>query len=184
MKFWFIILSFALSIANIFAQEIDLGVKGVIFKIGPVIPFETYKASYSISLGPELGRIGNNFEPGVDVTYWKVKYDYYGRKDNPNDDIKRRYIGVNFSFFVHPIKEALEFNPYVGLGLALNFYKKDYPEGWPDKDKNLTNLEPHIDLGGKIGLYSNIDGELHLRLTLSEIDNLLLLLGVRFGLEK
>lgn len=169
-------------IATGIAQEQKWGPSSITFNIGSVIPFETFKPSYSILVGTEFGRISNMVELGADITYWKTKYDYYKRKDNPNDDIKRRLIGGYISALIHPMETTEIIDPYMGGGLAINVYTKDYPDGWPEKDKRITSLEPHLDLGIRYKIAEKIIGEFRSRITLSEIDNILLLIGARFDL--
>jgi|GEM_PF-6049940 len=167
------------------AENVGTGLTSALFRFGLAYPTETYNPSFGFNLGVIPLTPASNLKLGADITYWKVKYDYYQRKDNPNDDIKLRNVGANFSFYFYPLgMEGREFDIYFGGGLAINYYTTDYPDGWPEKDKSKTNLEPHLDFGFEYPITRELKANIHTRYTLSDTDTFLLLFGAIFTIGK
>ncbi len=170
---------------TISAQEFSPQLEGFFVRGGIVLPESNYKIAPAISGGGSIA-----FTPSgvatLSAIFWRSVKDYYGWENQSEDDIKYSYLGVNITgLYKIRLSEDAFTTPYLGIGLALNRYSTNYPEGWPDVDKSKISPEPHINAGFEFpNIHPTIKPCVHLKYTLSDVSSFLVLVGANVNVIK
>ena len=174
-----------LLVVSAFSQEFSPQFEGFFFRAGGVFPESGYNPNLALSGGISIAFVPSGVAT-ISLIYWGTKKDYYGWKDQSEDDIKYAYMGINLTgLYKTKINENFFARPYVGIGLALNKYSTNYPEGWPDVDKSKTSPEPHIDAGFEFPhIHQKIKPCIHLKYTLSDVGSFLVMVGINVNISK
>lgn len=145
---------------------------------GIVIPSTKYGVGFGFGGDLDLGNITPILGLGVDFDYWRASEE--------NVDKTSTYyscIGLGINALIKP-KLDTKVKPFLGGGIGLNHYKRDYPENWSNSDETDTNpFEPRVLLGAEYPYTEQIDFTAKFKAVFSNVSSYGIFIGAQFSLK-